>query len=118
MHLKVRRLDIFGDSNLIISQARGEWRVKEERLKPYHDHLENLGKQFEKVAFFYLPREENPLADSLATLASMIQIPTGVRMMPLVIDQRYEPPFCMIAAIEDEEDEVPWYKDVWNFIEK
>ena len=86
IELKIQKLDMFGDSNLIVSQARGNWKVKEDKLKPYHDHLEGLKKKFEKVTFCYLPSEENQLADSLATLASMIQIPVGVRMMPLVIE--------------------------------
>ena len=54
IELKIRKLDVFGDLNLIVSQARGNWKVKEDKLKPYHDHLEKLKKKFEKVAFFYL----------------------------------------------------------------
>ena len=33
----------------------------------------------------------------------MIQIPVGVKMMPLVIEQRCEQSFCMVATIEDGE---------------
>ena len=77
-----------------------------------------MRKKFEKVTFFYLLREENQLADSLATLASMIQIPVGVKMMPLVIEQRCEPSFCMVTTIKDEEGEIPWYKNIWDFIER
>ena len=83
--------------------------MKECRLKPYHDQLESLKKQFEEVVFFYLPRESKQLADSLATLASMIKIPIGIKVMPLVIEQRYESSFHTIEAIGEEEGEVPWY---------
>ena len=105
LEVKVQKLDVFGDLNLIVSQVRGNWKVKEGKLKPYHEHLEGLRKKFEKVTFFYLPKEENQLADSLATLTSMIQIPVCVKMMPLVIEQRCEPYFCMVTTIKDEEGE-------------
>ena len=59
LEVKVQKLDVFGDSNLIVSQASGNWKVKEDKLKLYHDHLEKLKEKFEKVTFFYLPREEN-----------------------------------------------------------
>ena len=93
LSLGVEKIDIFGDSNLIISEVRGEWKVRHEKLRPYHEYLENLQAQFEQVNFYHLPREENQLADSLATLASMIKIPTGTKIAPLVIEQRDRPSF-------------------------
>ena len=60
------------------------------------------------VTFYHLPREENQLADLLATLASMIEIPIGTKITPLVIEQRDKPSFEVIAGIEGVEDEIPW----------
>ncbi|KAJ8614787.1 hypothetical protein MRB53_036275 [Persea americana] len=45
----------------------GSWRTKEPRLMPYQALAERLVKEFEHV-----PREENGLADALATLASVV----------------------------------------------
>ena len=50
---------VYGDSLLIISQANEEWKVKDERLKPYNGYLKMLMKGFDKCLFIHLPRDEN-----------------------------------------------------------
>ncbi|RVW34746.1 Retrovirus-related Pol polyprotein from transposon 17.6 [Vitis vinifera] len=46
---------------------------------------------------------ENQFADALATLASMIVIPTGVTVRPLLIETRSAPAYyCLIGEIEDQ----------------
>lgn len=52
----------------------------------------------------HVPREQNPFADSLATLASMI--PVGVKFRPLLIEQRDPPNYLMIAAVEPEDEDM------------
>ncbi|XP_047330933.1 uncharacterized protein LOC124934440 [Impatiens glandulifera] len=51
-----RRLEVVRDSNLVISQANGEWPVKRENLKPYHQHLLTLMTKFEHVTFTHASR--------------------------------------------------------------
>ena len=34
--LGVKELEVYGDSALIISQVQNKWKIKEERLMPYH----------------------------------------------------------------------------------
>ena len=70
---------------LVINQANEEWEVKEERLKPYNSYLKTLMKGFDKCLFTHLSRDENQIADALATLSSMWDKPTGTAMKPLVI---------------------------------
>mgnify|MGYP003703374215 CR=1 FL=1 len=84
-------------------------------MRMYHQALDLLIPRFEKLNFAYLLRENNRFADSLATLSSMIDIPSGVWMRPIIIDQKFEPTNESIAAIEEVQDENPWYYDVWNF---
>ena len=62
---------VYGDSMLVIKQASKEWEVKEDRLCMYWDYLSTLSLCFEQCKFVHLPREENQVADALATLASM-----------------------------------------------
>ena len=57
--LGARGVEIFGDSNFIISPTRRGWKVNEEKPNPYHEFLEKLQAKFEKITFFYLPRDEN-----------------------------------------------------------
>ena len=92
--------------------------MKHEKLRPYYEYLESLQERFKQVTFYHLPREENQLADSLATLASMIEIPFGTKRAPLIIERRDRPSFEVVAAIKGVEDGMPWYFDIWNFIER
>ena len=41
-----KHLQVFGDSLLIISQIKGEWKTRDEKLIPYHEHLEKMVKEF------------------------------------------------------------------------
>ena len=50
---------VYGDSLLVISQANEEWKVKEERLKPYHDYLKILMKCFNKCLFILVKGRES-----------------------------------------------------------
>lgn len=55
-----------GDSELVIRQMRGEYRVRTEHLKAYHDHLAELASKFHHVEYQWVPREENTRADALS----------------------------------------------------
>ena len=39
----------FRDLTLVITQAQRLWKVKEEHLKPYQQHLDGLTKAFYKI---------------------------------------------------------------------
>jgi len=81
----IQCLDVYGDSALIIGQVRRKWKVKDEKLQPFHAHLEELASQFQDITFHYLPQERNNLADALATLASMVNMPEGITMTPFLV---------------------------------
>ena len=76
--LRVKEVEVFGDSTSIIPQAQKLWKVKEEHLKPYQQYLKDLTKTFDKIEYTIIPRAQNQLANALATLASMVEIPKGV----------------------------------------
>ena len=48
----------------------------------------------------------------------MIDIPFGVWMRSIIIEQKFVPAYELIAAIDEVQDENPWYYDIWNFLEK
>jgi len=58
-----------GDSELLIRQMNGEYEVRAEHLKAYHERLKQLAAGFAKVEFRWVPREENTLADALSKQA-------------------------------------------------
>lgn len=58
-----------GDSQLVIRQMTGEYEVRAEHLKAYHDWLVQLARSFHSVEFRWVPREENAAADALSKQA-------------------------------------------------
>lgn len=68
------RLQVEGDSKLVIYQTNGEWKVKIDNLKPYHKEAQQLVKSLQSInnidiVLRYIPREMNSRADQLANLA-------------------------------------------------
>ena len=111
---------VYEDSILVISQANEEWEVKEERLKPYNGYLKILMKGFDKCLFIHLSRDENQMADTLVTLSSMWDKPTGTTMKPLVIMKTRAPYYGgkSVMSTQIEPEEKPWFYDIKKFIEE
>ena len=63
------RVTLQGDSQLVIRQMIGDYRVKKEHLRAYHEQLARLVQFFEEVRFEWVPREQNTEADALSKLA-------------------------------------------------
>ena len=76
--LKIKILEVYGDSALVIYQVRGDWDTRHPNLVPYLDYILELLPAFDEVTFEHIPREENQLADSLATLAAMFKVSTRI----------------------------------------
>ena len=57
-----------GDSQLIIEQMRGNYKVKNEGLKPLYLQARMLVMQIGDVRFDHVPREQNKDADRLSNL--------------------------------------------------
>jgi ribonuclease HI len=64
-------VDCFLDSELVVKQLNGEYRVKNEKLKLLFRRVREKEKNFERVNYSHVPREEAHLkrADKLANLA-------------------------------------------------
>ncbi|KAK8704919.1 hypothetical protein V6N13_048531 [Hibiscus sabdariffa] len=56
---KIKELQVFGDSSIVIYQLRGDWETRDLKLIKYYDLVQELNQKFDKVSFNYLPREEN-----------------------------------------------------------
>jgi ribonuclease HI len=67
--LGARRVKILGDSELIVKQMRGEYRVKNPDLRVLFDEAQELFHTFEAATIDHNYRADNSLADKLANLA-------------------------------------------------
>ncbi|XP_070029046.1 uncharacterized protein [Nicotiana sylvestris] len=90
----VEDLLIMRDSDLIIQQAQGKWEIRDVKLIPYRQHVEDLSNRFKSIEFRYIPRCHNELADALATLASMLPYPGKPHIDPLEIQIRERHSYC------------------------
>ncbi len=57
------------DSELVVKQLRGEYRVKDASLKKLFDKVKELASQFSQIEFVHVRREKNKKADKLVNLA-------------------------------------------------
>ena len=73
--LQIQRINIQGDSELIIKQVQGEYKTKYPRLKSYRNLVLELIQGIKECKFTVIPRKENVETDSLAVSASLFQIP-------------------------------------------
>src|SRR5213075_2954915 len=67
--LGAKRVVVRGDSELIIRQMNGQYRVKNADLKPLYDEAQSLLRQFDHATIDHNYRHKNALADKLANLA-------------------------------------------------
>jgi ribonuclease HI len=67
--LRPARLVVRSDSQLLIRQMRGEYKVKDARLKLLHAAAGRLASRVASIAWEHVPREQNRDADALANQA-------------------------------------------------
>ena len=58
-----------GDSELVIKQMKGQYRVKAPGLKPLYEKAKAAAGRFDRVLYEHKLRDQNKLADKLANLA-------------------------------------------------
>lgn len=69
LELGISRVDIFMDSELVVRQVEGRYKVKNEGLRPLHQNLSELLSKLNHWTISHVPRKENSRADALANQA-------------------------------------------------
>jgi len=67
--LGARSLEVRLDSELIVKQLQGAYRVKSPKLKPLYQQVRDRLRRFQDVHIIHVRREQNQEADRLANLA-------------------------------------------------
>jgi ribonuclease HI len=65
----IRRLRIQSDSELLVRQMQGTYKVKSADLKPLHERAQKAARTLEFFVIEHVPRERNREADALANQA-------------------------------------------------
>ncbi len=69
IQLKASQVKLNADSELLVKQLNGQYKVKNEGLKPLHAKARDLIARIGSVEVQYIPRERNKEADALANKA-------------------------------------------------
>lgn len=66
---RVKNIEIFSDSELVVRQVKGIYKIKDNKLKQLFVLFENLRSYFREFSLEYIAREKNTKADKLAAQA-------------------------------------------------
>ena len=69
VRLDVKQVDIKMDSELVVKQINGEYRVKKATLKPLYQQVKQLQGLLQGFTVTHIPRQQNFEADKLANKA-------------------------------------------------
>jgi ribonuclease HI len=65
VELGIDELEVVSDSELLVKQMQGEYRVKNEALRELNDEANSLERELGRVRYKAVRREHNELADKL-----------------------------------------------------
>ena len=69
VELELPEVEVVSDSELLVKQMRGEYKVKNEALRELSLQAARLGRQLDKVEYRHVRRAQNELADRLVNEA-------------------------------------------------
>jgi len=87
--INARRLTIFSDSELLVRQINGQYKVKSEQLRPLFQQAVNLINGFEDWSLKHIPREKNKQADALVNQA--LDLEQDIECEPVQASQNKPP---------------------------
>jgi ribonuclease HI len=89
--LGARDVDVFGDSNLIMQQIKGDSQCLDGVLNSYWDKCLDIIKLFDMFSIKHIPQEENSWVNRLAQQASDYEVSQGLFWVASVslVEHRY-----------------------------
>jgi ribonuclease H / adenosylcobalamin/alpha-ribazole phosphatase len=69
VELQVDELEVVSDSELVVHQMRGDWKIKKDTLRTLWQEARELASRIRKVRYTAVRREHNELADRLVNEA-------------------------------------------------
>jgi len=69
VELGIDELEVVSDSELLVKQMQGEYKVKNETLRDLNDEANHLERKLDRVRYTAVRREHNELADRLVNEA-------------------------------------------------
>jgi hypothetical protein len=116
--LCIKRLMVYGDSMVVISQINKEWDCSSDSMGKYCTAVQKLEDKFEGLEFHHVERDRNTAADMLSKLgSSQTQVPPGVFVQEIShpsisLDQAEE---CNTLS-QPESDSDDWRRPIIKYI--
>ncbi len=66
--MKANEIECYLDSDLIVKQIKGEFKIKNKIINEYVRKINTLLKNFHKVNFIHVARSENSIADKIVNI--------------------------------------------------
>jgi ribonuclease HI len=116
--LGIKRLMVYGDSLVVISQINKEWDCSNDSMGKYCTAVRKLEDKFEGLEFHHVERDRNAAADALSKLgSSQTQVPPGVFVQevprPSISLDRAEE--CNVLS-QPESDSDDWREPIIRYI--
>jgi len=70
VHLRAKKVECFLDSELLVKQLEGSYKVRDEKLRLFYNQVKYLEQFFQELSFSHLLRDKNKEADRLAKQAA------------------------------------------------
>lgn len=81
---------VLADSELVVKQLNGQYRVKHPGLKPLYAAAIGVAKRAPAIRFQHIPRAENAVADAYANGAMDGRKPVGSPVLPFTDSSAYD----------------------------
>jgi hypothetical protein len=94
--LGIKRLMVYGDSLVVISQINKEWDCSNDSMGKYCTAVRKLEDKFEGLEFHHVERDRNAAADALSKLGS-----SRTQVSPGVFAQEVSRPSISVDRVEE-----------------
>lgn len=84
--LKADEIECFLDSELVVKQLNGSYKVKDKNMKNLWVMVKNLEAKFKKVTFSHIPRSQNKEADKIVNEVLDSTLISGGGILPATAD--------------------------------
>ena len=72
LNIGIKHMRVLGDSNLVVSQVKSDFALREQSLATYRTWVQRLEQEFQTFSIKYTKRSENRFTDALTTLGSQV----------------------------------------------
>jgi len=88
----VGKVEVKGDSNLVVQQVLGNWKCNAANLAPYCDKAKSILKSLKRkghISLAHVPREDNAIADVISNLAVKLRTAETFENLETKVDVNY-----------------------------